>query len=107
MQDQRQIRTTHSAFETFDYSSAAIERQSDCGPVAAASEHISAAPVESAAVLATNKSTSNTAPAHDSDEGDLQGHKEWSSGLDYGLRAVRAGILGGKNARGWTKKGGI
>ena len=70
MQDQTQIRTTHRPFKTFNYSSAAIERQGDCGPVAAASEHISAAPVESAAVLATNKSTSNTAPAHDSDEDD-------------------------------------
>ena len=82
MQDQTQIRTTHCAYETFNYSSAAIERQGDCGPVAAASEHTSAAPVESAAVLATNKSASNTAPAHDSDEDDLQGRNEGSSGLD-------------------------
>ena len=71
MQDQTQIRTALCAFKTFNYSSAAVERHSDCGPVAAAPEHISAAPVESAAVLATNKSTSNTAPAHDSDEHDL------------------------------------
>ena len=82
MQNQTQIRTAHCALKTFNYSRAAIERQDDCGPVAAASEHISAAPVESAAVLSTNKSTSNTAPALDSDEDDLQGHNEGSSGLD-------------------------
>ena len=82
MQNQTQIRTTHRAFKTLNNSSAAIERQGDYGPVAAASKNISAAPVESAAVLATNKSTSNTAPAHEGDEDDLQGHNEGSSGLD-------------------------
>jgi hypothetical protein len=82
VQEQTQIRTMHCAFKTVNYSSAAIGRQGDCGPVAAASEHTSAAPVESAVVLATNKSTSNTAPAHDSDEHDLQGRNDGSSGLD-------------------------
>ena len=82
MQGQAQICTTHSAFEVFNCKSTAIERQGDCGAVTAASEHISAASLESAAMLATNKSTSNTAPADDSEEEDLQGHREGSCKLN-------------------------
>ena len=65
------ICSEYCAFETFNCSSAAIERQGDCGPMAATSELISAALMESAAVLEMNKSTSHTALADDSDEGDL------------------------------------
>ena len=82
MQGQAQICTTHSAFEVFHCKSTAIERQGDCGAVTAASEHISAASSESAAELVANKSTSNTAPADDSDEDDLQGHREGSCKLN-------------------------
>ena len=82
MQNQTQIRTAVCAFKTFNYSRAAIERQGDCGAVTAASERISAASLESAAMLATNKSTSNTAPADDSEEEDLQGHREGSCRFD-------------------------
>ena len=82
MQDQAQIYTTHSAFEVVNCKSTAIERQGDCGAVTAASEHISAASSESAAELVANKSTSNTAPADDSDEDDLQGHREGSCKLN-------------------------
>jgi len=82
VQDQAQICTTHSAFEVVNCKSTAIERQGDCGAVTAASEHISAASLESAAMLATNKSTSNTAPADDSEEEDLQGHREGSYRFD-------------------------
>ena len=82
MQGQAQICTTHSAFEVFNCKSTAIERQGDCGAVTAASEHISAAALENIAELVTNKSTSNTAPADDSDEDDLQGHREGSCKLN-------------------------
>ena len=82
MQDQAQICTTHSAFEVFNCKSTAIERQGDCGAVTAASEHISAAALENTAELVTSKSTSNTAPADDSEEEDLQGHREGSYRFD-------------------------
>jgi len=82
VQDQAQICTTHSAFEVFNSKSTAIERQGDCGAVTAASEHISAAALENTAELVTSKSTSNTAPADDSDEDDLQDHREGSCKLN-------------------------
>ena len=82
MQDQTHIRTTLDASKALDRSSTVIDRQGNCGALTAAYEPASANNKGNAAVLATDKSTSNTAPADDSEDPPLQEHIERSYKFD-------------------------
>jgi len=65
--NQRQPRTTNGASKAFNPWNTVIDRQGNCGSLTAADGPTSADNKGNAAVLATDKSTSNTVPIDDSD----------------------------------------